>query len=58
MARLDDLQAWDMEVRISETLQKLRIAGMDRKVSELSGGQKKRLALAKVLVQEPDFIIL
>lgn len=58
MARLDDLQAWDMEVRISETLQKLRIAGMERKVSELSGGQKKRLALAKVLVQEPDFIIL
>jgi len=58
MARLDDLQAWDMEVRISETLEKLRIAGLDRKVSELSGGQKKRLALAKVLVQEPDFIIL
>jgi ATP-binding cassette subfamily F protein uup len=58
MAILDDLKAWDMEVKIKETLGKLRIHEFDKIVDELSGGQKKRLALAKVLIQEPDFIIL
>jgi len=58
MAILDDLKAWDMEVRIKETLGKLKINELNKAVNELSGGQKKRLALVIVLIQEPDFLIL
>ncbi|MBT8189684.1 MAG: ATP-binding cassette domain-containing protein, partial [Bacteroidia bacterium] len=55
---VDDLKAWDIEARVKEILGKLKIHNVAQKVSELSGGQKKRLALAKLLIQEPDFLIL
>jgi ATP-binding cassette subfamily F protein uup len=57
-ARLDDLKAWEMEVMIKETLGKLKVDAFAKPVSQLSGGQRKRLALARVLIQEPDFLIL
>ncbi|MEM9920252.1 MAG: ABC-F family ATP-binding cassette domain-containing protein [Bacteroidota bacterium] len=58
LVRMDDLKAWDFEARIKEILSKLNIRDLDRTVAILSGGQRKRLALAKILIEEPEFIIL
>lgn len=58
MIRIEDLKAWDLESRVNEVLTKLKLTDFDRKVKALSGGQKKRLALAKILIDEPDFLIL
>ena len=58
LARMEDLKAWDYEARIKEILGKLNIHNLDVQVSTLSGGQKKRLALARLLIAEPDFLIL
>jgi ABC transport system ATP-binding/permease protein len=58
MAELEELKAWEVEARINEILTRLRITNLDQKVSTLSGGQKKRLALAKLIIEEPDFMIL
>lgn len=55
---VEDLKAWDIESRVKEILGKLNIHKLDQPISELSGGQKKRLALAKILIEEPDFLIL
>lgn len=56
--RMDDLKAWDMEAGIKEILSKLLITDFNQKTGEMSGGQRKRLALAKILIDEPDFLIL
>lgn len=56
--KMDALQAWDYEIRIKQILGQLNIHDLDRKIGELSGGQLKRIALAQVLIEEPDFIIL
>ncbi len=58
MANMDRLNAWDYETRIKQILGKLDIHNFDKKVSQLSGGQRKRLALANVLITEPDLIFL
>ncbi len=55
---MDSLNAWDIESKVKETLYKLKITRLDQKIKELSGGQKKRLALAKIIIDEPDFVIL
>ena len=57
-ARMDELRAWDVESRIKEVLSKLNVDRYDQKVSTLSGGQRKRVALAKLIIDEPDLIIL
>lgn len=57
-AMMDKLEAWDFEAKIHEILQRLKIAFLDTQISTLSGGQKKRVALAKVLINEPDLLIL
>jgi ATP-binding cassette subfamily F protein uup len=56
--RMDELQAWDQEARIKEILFRLKIDQLDKKVAHLSGGQRKRLALAKLLIDNPEFLIL
>lgn len=56
--RMDDLKAWGMEARMKEVLTRLQVAEMERLVKTLSGGEKKRLALAKIIIEEPDFLIL
>jgi len=55
---LTDLNAWDVEVKVSQILSVLKLNDSSLKVSQLSGGQKKRVALAKVLISEADFLIL
>ncbi len=57
-AKMDDLNAWDFEAKLKMLVTKLKIGNLKRKVSGLSGGQIKRLALAKILLQEAEFIIL
>jgi ATP-binding cassette subfamily F protein uup len=57
-AKMDELNAWDIEVEIKQILSQLKIINLEQKTGELSGGQKKRLALAKVLINKPDLLIL
>ena len=57
-AKMDELNAWAVEVEIKQILTELKISFLEQKVSELSGGQQKRLALAKVLINQPDLLIL
>lgn len=58
MTQIENLKSWDIESKMKEILFKLKIPELDKKISELSGGQKKRVALAKIILIEPDFIIL
>lgn len=58
MTKMDLLNAWDYETRIKQVLGKLKITNFEQKIGELSGGQLKRVALANVLIGEPDLLIL
>jgi ATP-binding cassette subfamily F protein uup len=57
-AQMDKLEAWGFEAKVQEILQRLKIAFLDKTIGTLSGGQKKRVALAKVLIDEPHLLIL
>lgn len=50
--------AWDFETQYKQILSKLKLDDLSQKVASLSGGQKKRLALATVLLNKPDLLIL
>ena len=56
--RMNVLNAWDFELRIKQILTQLKITNTDQQIKFLSGGQKKRVALAHILINEPDFLIL
>jgi ATP-binding cassette subfamily F protein uup len=56
--RMDDTKAWDYEVAVKQILSRLKLPDINAKIGTLSGGQKKRVALAKVLVVESDLLIL
>ncbi len=58
MEEMDRLDAWDYENRVKQVLSKLKINDFSQPVNELSGGQKKRVALAAVLIEQPDLMIL
>ncbi|NQY29492.1 MAG: ABC-F family ATP-binding cassette domain-containing protein [Flavobacteriaceae bacterium] len=55
---MDQYNAWDFETQYKQILFKLKLEQLDKKVSLLSGGQKKRLALATILISKPDLLIL
>ncbi|WP_340114803.1 ABC-F family ATP-binding cassette domain-containing protein [Maribellus mangrovi] len=57
-AKMDELNAWAVEAEFKQILSELNINFLDQPVSQLSGGQQKRLALAKVLIDHPDLLIL
>jgi ATP-binding cassette subfamily F protein uup len=56
--RMDDHKAWDYEVAVKQILFKLKLTDLNTVIGTLSGGQKKRVALAKVLVENADLLIL
>lgn len=58
LAQMDELKAWEIEVKVKEILSRLVVNNLDQKMGSLSGGQQKRVALAKILIEEPDFLIL
>lgn len=58
LERMEDLKAWDYESKVHEVIEKLGVPDIDKKFGELSGGQKKRIFLAQVLLLEPDLIIM
>ena len=58
LLRMDSLKAWDYEQRAKQILGQLKIHNFDQKVETLSGGQLKRVALANVLITDPELIIL
>ena len=55
---MDRFQAWDFENKYTQVLFKLKLNDLSQKVDSLSGGQKKRLALAITLLSKPDLLIL
>ena len=55
---MDQHQAWDFETQYKQILSKLKLDQLQAKVGSLSGGQRKRIALAIVLLEKPDVLIL
>ncbi|MUP44187.1 ABC transporter ATP-binding protein [Gramella sp. BOM4] len=58
MDAMEAANAWDFETEYKQILYKLNLEDLQAVVKNLSGGQKKRLALARMLLKKPDFIIL
>jgi len=55
---MDRYNAWEFETQYQQTLSQLKLDDLSLKVNTLSGGQKKRLALAQALLSKPDILIL
>lgn len=56
--KMDAMQAWDYEFQIKEVLGKLGLNDTELPVGNLSGGQRKRVALAKAILEKPDLLLL
>ncbi len=55
---MDFYKAWDYELQVKQILTQLKIDDLNQIVGQLSGGQKKRIAMANLLINEPDLLIL
>lgn len=58
LSRMDAAGAWEYEQQAKQILSQLKITDFDQKIGTLSGGQLKRVALANVLITEPDLLFL
>lgn len=58
LSRMDAAGAWEYEQQAKQILSQLKITDLDQKIGTLSGGQLKRVALANVLITEPDLLFL
>ena len=56
--KLDALDAWDLDARLEMAMDALRCPPEDRSVNVLSGGEKRRVALCRLLLQKPDILLL
>lgn len=56
--QMDAAGAWDYEDRLKQLLTQLKITDLNTPISQMSGGQRKRVALARVILEEPELIIL
>lgn len=56
--QMEQHNAWDFETQYKQILFKLKLENLDQKISSLSGGQKKRLSLAIILIHKPELLIL
>ena len=55
---LTDLDAWDFESQVKQFLSVFKLEDVQQKIADLSGGQKKRITLIKVLLSDADFLLL
>ena len=58
ITEMDAAGAWDYDDRLRQLLTKLRITDLTAPIDKLSGGQQKRIAIARVLMEKPDLLIL
>lgn len=58
LEKMEELSAWDYDSKVQEVTGKLGVPDMDKPFNTLSGGQKKRIFLAQLLLNEPDLIIM
>lgn len=58
LERMEELKAWDYEAKVHEIIGKLGVPDLDKTFGQLSGGQRKRIFLAQLLIAEPDLIIM
>jgi ATP-binding cassette subfamily F protein uup len=58
LTEMNELNAWDYEKTVKEILSRLELNNVEQIIKTLSGGQKKRLALAQVLINKPDLLIM
>lgn len=56
--KLDHLNAWELDNRLDKAMDALRCPPADAKIADLSGGEKRRVALCRLLLQEPDVLLL
>jgi len=56
--KIDALDAWELDTKLSIAMDALRCPPDDQKVSELSGGERRRVALCRLLLQQPDVLLL
>ena len=56
--KIDQYDAWNLDSRLERAMDALRCPPEDQQVSELSGGERRRVALCRLLLQEPDILLL